>query len=149
MEKLIQRTSILKKVSCLPRCTSCIWQERVWLYFVKMLCFKFFLVHFSHFKIVKTFIFLFGRWGGVVRSTFVFRLCQISLTFNTVVKSGGGGLFVQNYSSIRTVEKSDFQKKNYWWKDPFSFPWCYVCMHDIICSDFMYTGARESMHIYL
>lgn len=50
--------------------------------------------------------------GGVVRCTFVFRLCQNSLTFNTVVKSGGGGLFVQNYSSIRTVEKSDgFKKK--------------------------------------
>lgn len=88
-----------------------------------MLCFKFFLVHFSHFKIVKTFIFLFGRWGGgVVRSTFVFRLCQISLTFNTVVKSGGGGLFVQNYSYIRTVEKSDCFKKKILVKGPLLLP---------------------------
>lgn len=58
--------------------------------------------------------------GGVVRSTFVFRLCQISLTFNTFVKSGGGGLFVQNYSSIRTVEKSDsFKKKLICERTPF------------------------------
>lgn len=88
--------------------------------------------------------------GGVVRSTFVFRLCQISLTFNTFVNSGGGGLFVQNYSSIRTVEKSDSFKKNYFVKGPLFLP-IMLRLHAIhhLFRFYVYLCTREHAYLFV